>query len=126
MWCLDNYVPLKQFRKNEAHVVFYESLVASPELEIPRLFAFLGKPFDSSIYAAMDNPSLLSDWNSPVLAGASRTRNWLDVLDRTDVARAQGVLAAFGLDAIYGDDPFPNIAGLDQLMAAPAATRAGA
>ena len=117
MWCLDNYVPLRQFKRDEIHVAFYENLIAFPESEIPRLFAFLDKRIDSSVYDAMRKPSLLSDWNSPVLAGARRTHNWLSVLDRSEINRAMELLAAFGLDSVYSDDPFPNEAGLNQLMA---------
>jgi hypothetical protein len=116
-WCLDNYVPLKQFTPDQIHVVFYENLVAHPYEELPRLFAFLGKSADSSIYSAMTIPSLLSDWNSPVLAGASRTNSWLSNMNSPEIDRAMAILAAFGLDAIYSDDPFPNVAGLDHVMA---------
>lgn len=119
MWCLDNYVPLKQFARDQIHVVFYENLIACPNTEIPRLFAYLGKPVDPTVYAAMQAPSLLSDWNSPVLTGASRTNNWQRVLTRSDVNRAMAILAAFGLDAIYSEDPLPNVAGLDEVMRPP-------
>jgi hypothetical protein len=118
LWCLDNYVPLKQFSRDQIHVVFYENLIANPSEEVPRLFAFLGGSMDASVYAAMSAPSLLSDWNSPVLAGASRMNTWLKVLDSSEIDRAMAILAAFGLDVIYSKNPFPNVSGLDQVMAA--------
>jgi hypothetical protein len=116
MWCLDNYVPLKQFMRGQIHVVFYENLITYPKTEIPKLFEFLGKHVDPSVYAAMRAPSLLSDWNSPVLAGASRMNNWLNVLKPSEIDRAMTILAAFGLDAIYSEDAFPNAVGLDDIM----------
>lgn len=122
MWCLDNYVPLKQFTRHQIHVVFYENLMANPNVELPKLFSFLGKSADPSIYEVMQSPSL-SDWNAPVRRGASRTDRWLNQLKREDLHRAMGILGAFGLDAIYGEDPFPNVAGLEQVMAASAAKR---
>jgi sulfotransferase family protein len=121
MWCIDNFVPLKQFSRDQIHVVFYESLVASPAQELPRLFAYLGKSIDPSVYEVAGNPSLLSDWNSPVLAGARRTDHWRTVLARSDIDRALAVLAEFGLDEIYSEDPLPQPAGLDRLMAPAAA-----
>ena len=117
MWCLDNYVPLRRLGAKDIHIVFYEELVAQPEAEIPRLLNFLGKPVDPSIFDAMRRPSMLSDWNSPTLKGASRTATWKTKLDASDVRRAMAVLAAFGLNAIYADDPMPNAAGLSELMA---------
>jgi Sulfotransferase family len=116
LWCLDNYVPLKQFTPDQIHVVFYENLIAHPQEEIPRLFAFLTKPLDDSIYAAMRTPSLLSDWSSPVLHGASRTNAWRTRLSASDFGRAMRILRVFGLDAIYSDDPMPRVAGLEEFM----------
>ena len=43
LWCIDNYVPLKQFGPGEIHLVFYENLLANPEEELRSLFGFLGE-----------------------------------------------------------------------------------
>ena len=115
MWCLDNYVPLRRIPRDRVHVLFYEELVAHPEEQIPRLHAFLGKPVDPGVYDAMREPSMLSDWNSPTLKGASRTASWRAKLDASDIKQAISLVAAFGLDAIYSDDPMPIASGLDAL-----------
>lgn len=120
MWCLDNAVPLRLLRHDQVKVVFYEELVANPEEQIPRLYSFLGKPVEPSVYDAMRWPSLLSDWNSLALKGASRTASWRARLDASEVRRALSILAAFGLDAIYSDDPMPNPSGLPALRQATA------
>jgi hypothetical protein len=33
-WCIENYVPLKQFKRGEIHLAFYESFCERPESEL--------------------------------------------------------------------------------------------
>ena len=49
-WCIENYVPLKQFRNNDIHIAFYENFCKYPKKEVERLFDFIGKYFDERIY----------------------------------------------------------------------------
>src|SRR5919106_923333 len=41
-WCIENYVPLRQFGLGEIQLSFYERFLTHPEDEIPRLVEFLG------------------------------------------------------------------------------------
>ncbi len=41
LWCIDNYVPLKQLGPQDVHLTFYENLLARPEEELQSLFTFL-------------------------------------------------------------------------------------
>src|SRR5918993_801944 len=36
LWCIDNYVPLKQFCPHDVLLTFYENLLARPEAELQR------------------------------------------------------------------------------------------
>ena len=60
MWCIENYVPLRQFKKGEIHLVFYELLCTEPEAELERLFSFLGKSYSSKVLASIGMPSSLA------------------------------------------------------------------
>lgn len=96
-WCLENVIPLGDLHEGDAHVVFYERLVADPEAELRRLFRFLGKPFDPLVLDSVDVPSPLSYPGTGVaLADADR-------------ARALEIVRAFGLDRLYGADEAPRI-----------------
>jgi hypothetical protein len=39
-WCIENYVPLKQFKRGEIHLAFCESFCEKPESELA-IFAHL-------------------------------------------------------------------------------------
>ncbi|MEW6638522.1 MAG: sulfotransferase [Actinomycetota bacterium] len=113
LWCVENYVPLRQLGVEGACVVFYENLVLRPERELRRLFACLGRDFDGRVLDCLERPSPLS-----------RRRSWLAARDpgawRREISgarldRAVEVLALFGLDGIYAGDPEPDAAGLQAL-----------
>ena len=41
VWCVINYVPLKQFSKDELHVLFYEDVVENTNAEVNRFWQAL-------------------------------------------------------------------------------------
>lgn len=97
-WCLENVVPLRDLGPGDAHVVFYEHLVSDPEREIRDLFAYLGKEFEPTVLERVDVPSPLSYPGPPA-----------QKLDDDQLARATEIIAAFGLDRIYGPGPEPLV-----------------
>lgn len=120
LWCIDNYVPLRQFAPGEIHVLFYEDLLARPREEIPRLFGFLGGNFDDRVYDRMKRPSPLSRGDAP---GRS-TDGWRSAVTGTRLRRAVEILGMFGLDRVYGEGPMPDREGARSLMRPPARSRA--
>lgn len=113
VWCIENYVPLKQLSPDGVHLMFYEELLASPEMEIPRLFSFLGRDFDDRVYQALDHPSPLSR------DGANGKRDpgaWMNAIGEARTRRAVEILGLFGLDHIYGDGPMPDSEGARATM----------
>jgi hypothetical protein len=117
IWSIETLVPLRQFRPDELHVVFYEQLVDEPETEIPRLFAFLKKPYDASALASVTRPSRTSRRDSAVATGENVTRSWLAKIDAARVRRAREIVTRFGLDGLYSETGRPNPAALRALMA---------
>jgi hypothetical protein len=101
-WCIENYVPLRQFAPGEIQLSFYESFLAHPEEEIPRLFTFIGEDFDERVYRALRRPSALDAWRRRV--SGSRLERTLEIL------------ALFGLDRIYGEGAMPDPSGARALM----------
>src|SRR5215218_183525 len=59
-WCVENYVPLRQFEPGEIHLAFYEDFLVRPDQELRRLFAFLDDSFDGRAYRTLGRPSPLS------------------------------------------------------------------
>lgn len=112
LWCIDNYVPLMQLSEGEAHLVFYEDLVSQPERELPPLFATLGMDFDATVYQQMKNPSPLSRKT----AAHSSLDDWRRRIGKAGLRRAVEILALFGLDHVYGEDPMPDARAAREIM----------
>ncbi|MGI8540235.1 MAG: sulfotransferase [Rubrobacteraceae bacterium] len=41
LWCIENYIPLRQPGSEKLHIVFYENLLTDPESELASIFDFL-------------------------------------------------------------------------------------
>ena len=113
LWCIENYVPLKQLSPEDVHLVFYEEILTSPETEIPRLFAFLGRDFDDRVYEMLDRPSPLSREG---VTGNRTLDGWRGIVDEARAKRAIEILSLFGLDRIYGEGSRPDPDGAYALM----------
>ncbi len=110
LWCIDNYVPLKQLGPGEIHLVFYENLLANPEEELRSLFGFLGDDPDCRVHARLAHPSALSRKNAPVPS----VDGWR--VSATQLERTGEILSLFGLDGIYAEGPMPDPSAAYALM----------
>lgn len=116
LWCIENYVPLRQLESGSTHITFYERWCTQPENELGRLFTFLGKDFDAGIYLAMERPSSLSRRESAVVLGERPVDSWTRAVGKDQRERATEILALFGLDRIYGGSPLPDPDGIHGLL----------
>jgi hypothetical protein len=112
LWCIDNYVPLKQLGPEEVHLTFYENLLARPEEELRSLFVSLGEDFDDGIYRRLRRLSPLSRKNAP----APSVEGWRTRVSSDQLERANEILRLFGLDHLYGEGPMPDPSGAYALM----------
>jgi hypothetical protein len=112
LWCIDNYVPLRQFARGEIHLAFYEDLLDNPEGGLRSLFGFLGEDLDDRVYARLGRPSLLSRRDAP----PPSVDGWRAHVDANQLERALEILALFGLDRVYGEEPMPDPSGAYSLM----------
>lgn len=106
-WCIENYVPLKQFKKDEVHVSFYEDFCARPEETIGTLFDFLGVEFNSKIMNMLHIPSPEVRAESAILTGENLIEKWKKNYETEQVKKAIEMLSLFGLDDIYSEDAIP-------------------
>ncbi len=106
LWCIDNYVPLRQLAPGTAHLLFYENLVRQPEKELQSLFAHLGEPFDPKVLGRLDLPSATSRKD----AGARPEPDGRG-------ERTAEILSLFGLDRVYGEAATPNPEAARAMMA---------
>ena len=113
LWCIDNYVPLKQFRPGGLHLCFYENLLADPEPELRRLFDFIGRDFDERVLRRIGRPSPTGRWER---YGDHHAVGWGTRMTGRQRERASEILGLFGLDRVYGEGSAPDPSGAHALM----------
>ncbi|HJQ30280.1 MAG TPA: sulfotransferase [Rubrobacter sp.] len=107
LWCIDNYVPLRQFGPGEIHLSFYENLLVKPEAELRSLFAFLGEDFDSRVFGKLGRASPLSRKNTT----DHSVEGWRNHTSPRRLERTTEILTLFGLDRLYGEGAMPDPSG---------------
>jgi hypothetical protein len=113
VWCVQNYVPLRQFAEGEIHIMCYETMCVDPAGELRRLYRFLGQDLDNKKLERMQRR--LRRPSSTIHRDVKEFPDGWDVISRWQreatsevVAASRRMLGAFGLDSIYGEDPMPN------------------
>lgn len=107
MWCIENYIPLKQFNKGEILVIFYENLCVDPQNEIKKLFSFIGEDYPSDILENIIKPSALSRNESAIISGKSLLDSWREDISENQIKRAVEICSIFGLQQIYNENSIP-------------------
>jgi hypothetical protein len=115
MWVVENYVPLRQFRKGEILVVFYENICKNPEKEITAIFEFVGARLSPGVIRAVGKPSSQSGKDSAIFSGEDLISSWRKRVGGKQIARAMEILQLFGFEAIYGDGDLPLVSGEEAL-----------
>lgn len=123
-WCLENRVPTALLRRDQVHVVLYETLLADPAAELARLGDFLARRRPEHWAGWSPDPGVLArpsrtSWRQrpgePPSAEA-RITEWVGAVPPATAARALAALAGFGLDGLYGAAPLPLVRP-DQVLA---------
>ena len=109
MWCVNHFVPLRQFAAGEIHLGFYENFAENPREEIRKLFAFLGERYDESIFEAVKRPSEVTRPDAAILTGKSIVGHWREEVGPELTRRSIDILRRFGLDALYDKGPMPKV-----------------
>jgi hypothetical protein len=106
-WCIENYVPLRQFRDGEIHLAFYENICQRPAEEIARMFSFLGQPFDDRVLREVPMP-MLAQKDSPIFSDGRLVDGWRKHVSAQQLQRACEIVRLFSLDRFYTHESLPN------------------
>jgi hypothetical protein len=108
VWCISNLVPLQQFARQDWHVIFYENLIVQPEVEIPQLFQAVGQTYKQSVFTTLARPSSTVTVDSAVMHGHDKVSQWQKKLTTRQIDDILAIVAAFGLDYLYGENILPT------------------
>jgi hypothetical protein len=98
-WCL-NYLPLITREDNNKKwlTVSYESMLLHRDLELKRIFEFLGQPIPENIDSIYQKPSISTTKSSEVYQEkVEHLGNWKNVLTSKEVAEISQILDRFGV-----------------------------
>jgi len=109
-WCIENYVPIRQFKDNEVLITFYENLCLHPQVELKRIFSFIGRSYNGNL-EIFDKPSKMSMRSSAINSRTDLMSSWRINIDQDQVQKAVEILEHFGLDQIYNEDDLPLLHG---------------
>jgi sulfotransferase family protein len=130
-WCVENYIPFRQFAAGDVHVAFYEKFCVDPVRELDRMFGFLGRPYDERIFAHLTR-SVVSGRTAgrprptAIMTVEALNEPWRRHLSQADIDRAREIVASFGLDRVYDRDGLPDLSGaLSTFAGASGVTAAG-
>jgi hypothetical protein len=123
IWCVENYVPMRQLRAGDAHLIFYEDVCTAAERELEKLMTYLGSAFDRRALRSVEKPSVQArkyhaGGTSAIVTGANLVEAWRKYVPPERVKRAVEIVASFGLDRIYGEDVMPKAGAAAAMFAA--------
>jgi hypothetical protein len=114
-WCINHYIPLKQFSNNEIHIVFFESILENTETEVKRLFDYLEAEFSDKIYEQMKKPSRTTRKSDISKMGKGHLKSWASNFTSEQFDRGNEILKKFNLDKFYHNDQ-PSYEALENFL----------
>jgi len=116
-WCVESYVPLRQFAAGEIHLAFYERFVTEPESAIAGIFRHIGRTYDEKALSVLTKPSTQTRRRkSAIVTGGNVLEQWREVISGDRVRRAVRILSLFGLDRIYNEDTMPDVSAAYEML----------
>jgi hypothetical protein len=109
-WCVENLVPLRQLERHDMHLVFYEDLVESPRESLVGMCSYIEQPFDTAMLTVFNRHSASTPKRARTNSHREQTAigTWRAHLSPGDLAYADRVTRAFGLNNLYDDSGRPR------------------
>jgi hypothetical protein len=107
-WCVQHYVPFRQLRHGDVHVLFYEDLCVHADRTLQEACSFLGRPYAASALDTLWKPSFTARKDSPIRSGRTQlVDEWRHKVSDDERNAGMALLRAFGLDRIYNEGAMP-------------------
>jgi sulfotransferase family protein len=107
LWCVETYVVLRQFSHGEVLIVFYEDVIAQPEVELRRIAQHCGIRL-ADPGQRLAEPSVTTHPGTRYASQPERVLAWRDNLSQREAEEVTSIAMRFGLDELYDEDGRPN------------------
>lgn len=107
-WCIQHYVPLRQFEKGDIYVAFYENLCLNPETEFKKIYEYLNIQGVNVFPENFDKAYAATSIREQEIKAGNKLKDWRTAITGQQLKKALDILDRFQLTAIYTDDLKPN------------------
>ena len=111
IWSILHYVPFRQFRSGQIHILFYENVYLNPMKEMSNLSKFVGVNLEVDSEDVVTAPSKVV--GNSIANNRSPIDYWQQKIPVETIERGLAILKAFNLDALYNEQSLPNDFNLD-------------
>jgi len=111
IWSIIHYVPFRQFKTDQIHLMFYENMYTNPQEELSKLSGYIGKEIEHISKEAFNKPSRVVGDNFS--KGKSPITSWKNDLPSSTIDEGMKILESFGLVDLYNQSSIPNEFNLD-------------
>lgn len=102
LWCISYWLPFRQFKPDELHLLFYEDLLLDPNVELDRLFAFLGHAYSpQKALNVFSQASSTARLNQQAQSQGFKFDRWMRRMTPSQIEQAYDIMRLFGLDQLY-------------------------
>ncbi|WP_459889852.1 sulfotransferase domain-containing protein [Desulfothermus okinawensis] len=112
IWCIINYIPLRQFKLGTIYVCFYENIYSDPIKEIKKIFKFIKKSHiiinEIKLNEAINRPSRVAGEDSCFFTGKSPISSWKDEIPTEIIEKGLYILQHFGFEKLYKENFYPD------------------
>lgn len=107
-WCIETYVALLGAQNSSVLVTSHEELIGRSEDLVPQILSFTGASPLPDVERASRRPSAMTRRNAMPSNSEKTIADRIALVEAAQTQAANGILADFGLDALYGPDGLPR------------------
>lgn len=109
LWCVENYVAMKELEEKDYLLVFYEHLCMHSQNELSRIFNYIDQPITDEVFNVLEKPSVFSKDYSAIKSGGDLVSSWKKHVTSAQIENALQIVSLFGLDRFYDRGMYPII-----------------
>ena len=106
VWCVINYVPLRQFDAHELLITCYEDWILEPTKELKRVQKYL--KIDDQIGISLEDDEAYTQASHTSNTKSQDPNSWRKKITEEEFQSGQKILKAFGFAELYDENSIPN------------------